>query len=203
MNDLIHPIPKRVIWCYNQESSIQNVPKNLVNIFHKGVPEDFEALSSQCSSSGSINSSNNEQSFEQDDGSNFDHTLVVLDDLMSECSNSKNKENVLDLFTRVGHHQNLSCILTLQNFFHKNLRGLTLNCKYLLFLKNPRCTDSIAVLGRQLNHGKRHPCLELAYNEACCKPYGHVFLDMSQKCNDEYRIRNSIFPNNATVYCKR
>lgn len=123
--------------------------------------------------------------------------LIIIDDLMIESSKSN---DMLDMFTRKSHHQNISCILILQNFFHKNIRELTLNCKYIVMIKNPRSTDAISILGRQMNHGKRDPCLEMALKDA--GPYGYVVIDLSQLCNDCMRVKSSLFPEECTVYLK-
>ena len=43
-----------------------------------------------------------------------DHSLIVLDDLMSQCSSN---QRVADLFTRGSHHCGISVLYLTQNFF--------------------------------------------------------------------------------------
>ena len=43
-----------------------------------------------------------------------DHSLIVLDDLMSQCSNG---QRVADLFTRGLHHHGTSVLYLTQNLF--------------------------------------------------------------------------------------
>lgn len=172
-HDIIFPPITRVIWCFAEGNSLNGL-EGLVDEFVQGLP-DFENYSG-------------------------DHVLIVLDDLMVESGKS---QDVLNMFIRKNHHNNISCILSMQNLFHKNLRDLTLNCKYLVVLKNPRSTEGIACLGRQMNHGKRNHCLELAYEDACATPYSYVLLDLSQTCNDSMRIRSSLFPEQCIVYVKK
>ena len=76
-------------------------------------------------------------------------TLIILDDFMDEISGSY-KSQICELATRGSHHRSLSVIITLQNFFYKNLRTLTLNAKYIVILKNPRDMTMIKYLSREI-----------------------------------------------------
>lgn len=129
-------------------------------------------------------------------------TLVVLDDFMEEIGSSK---QVCNMVTRGSHHRSMSLIITIQNFFYKNCRTLTLNSKYIALFRNPRDTSICNYLGRQMNSGKSYPLLEAAYKDATKnKPNSYLFIDMSQQQNDDYRIRSSIFPDsNCIVYISK
>ena len=49
------------------------------------------------------------------------------------------EESLKNLFTKYGHHFNVSCIFMSQNLFNKGkLRTVTLNTKYMFIFKNPR-----------------------------------------------------------------
>ena len=63
--------------------------------------------------------------------------LIVLDDLMEELSKDK---NLTALFTKTSHHSNISVIFVTQNLFFqsKEMRTISLNCHYIVLLKNPR-----------------------------------------------------------------
>ena len=66
-----------------------------------------------------------------------DQTLLVLDDLMSECSKD---QRVSDLFTRGSHHKGISVLYLTQNLFPpgKLSRTISLNSHYFIIFKNPR-----------------------------------------------------------------
>jgi len=171
------PINK-VLYCYTeyQPNFFNDLKKRIPCIeFHKGLPEEFA------------------------DGTDKP-SIVVLDDLMNEVSKS---DDTLAAFTRTSHHRNVNIIILVQNFFHKNLRSITTSCHYLCFMKNPRDSASICCLGRQMNGGKKNEVLEAAYKDCMGKSYGYVFIDCSQYQNDNYRIRDSLFPENCTVYSKK
>jgi DNA replication protein DnaC len=100
---------ERVLYCYTEAQPKffaelqQSIP---VIKFHKGIPEDFT------------------------DGSDKP-SLVVLDDLMTECGKSDTASNAV---TRVSHHRNCSLIILVQNFFYKGLRSITGSvCLCMLF----------------------------------------------------------------------
>ena len=72
LNDLFHPVPSKVVYCYGE---YQKEFDDLHGVeFIEGFPEDLNTLT---------------QGHEQ--------TLLVLDDLMGECSKD---QRVSDLFTR-------------------------------------------------------------------------------------------------------
>jgi hypothetical protein len=126
--------------------------------------------------------------------------LYIIDDLMSEASKSY---DMLNSFIRKSHHQLISIIFLMQNFFFKNCRDLTMNCKYACLFKNPRETNIVSMIGRQMNAGKNFECLNLAYNDCCKMPYGYILIDFSQNQNDACRIRNSMFPEDCVVYANK
>ena len=178
-DDLIFPAITQVIWCFGE--SKPNGLDEIVDKFYHGLPETIE---------------NNLIPFNTDNKNN-DHVLYVLDDLMKEASKSI---EILNSFTKKSHHQNISLIFLMQNFFFRNCRDLTLNCKYACLFKNPRETQIVSTIGRQMCGGKKNICLDLAYKDCCSKPYGYIVLDFSQQQNDACRIRDSLFPENCTIY---
>ena len=165
----------RVVYCYTEDQ-----PKFFASLkaaipcieFNQGLPDDYSDGTDQ-------------------------NSLVVLDDLMSEASKSKDASMA---FTRTSHHRNVSIIILVQSFFHKNIRTITTNCAYLILTKNPRDSSFLACLGRQMNGGRNHEQLNTAYKQCMKIPYGYVFIDLTQEQNDLYRIRDSVFPENCTVF---
>jgi hypothetical protein len=168
----------RILYCYTeyQPKFFQFLKHHIPNIqFCKGLPESYH------------------------DGTDRP-SIVVLDDLMNEASKS---DDTLAAFTRTSHHRNVSIIILVQNFFHRNLRGITSCCHYFCIMKNPRDSSALACLGRQMNGGMKNFVMDEAYKDCMKKPYGYLFIDCSQNQNDNYRLRNSIFPENCTVYSKK
>ena len=82
-----------------------------------------------------------------------DHSLVVLDDLMSQCSND---QRVADLFTRGSHHRGISVLYLMQNLFPpgKLSRTISLNSHYFVIFRNPRDSLGISTLAKQMFPGR-------------------------------------------------
>ena len=124
-----------------------------------------------------------------------EHHIICLDDLQHEVAISKEAEK---LFTQLSHHNNLSVIYLNQNLYYqgKCARTLNLNTAYTVLLKNPRNTQQVALLGRQLGMGSD---LKSAYLDATSKPYGYLVVDLSPKSDEKYRLRSNVFPDEAPV----
>lgn len=135
-----------------------------------------------------------------DDPSGFD--LIVVDDLMNElgCDN-----RLLNLFTKGSHHMNISVIFIVQNIFHqaKNMRGISLNCQYLIIMKNPRDKSQIHCLARQIYPTKSARLIK-AYEDATKEPFSYLKIDLTPKTPDYLRIQTQIVRKTAkhevTVY---
>jgi len=165
-----------IIYCYAvyQPKLFEDLKNGVPGIkFHQGLPENFNNFNG--------------------DG----HKLVVLDDLMTDISGST---EAVKAFTISSHHHNISIILLVQNLFYKNIRDLVLQSKYICAMKNPRDSVAIKTLGQQMNGGKKNLLVDAASKDLMRVPYGYLVLDYSQTQNDLFRVRNSLFPENCTVY---
>ena len=127
-----------------------------------------------------------------------EHSLVVIDDLQIPALNNI---FIANLFSRESHHSNISVILILQNLFHqgKYCRDISLNTHYFILFKNPRDTQQINLLGRQLGIQKK---LVGAYKDATETPFGYLLLDLSPGSNASYMLKTRIFPDEDTVVYK-
>lgn len=122
------------------------------------------------------------------------HKLIILDDMMTQLN-----EEILNLFTRHGHHLSVSlCILVQTLFFNANkfYRSISLQCNYFLLAKNPRNSQQITILASQASPGNTK-FIQEAYADATKKPYGYLFFDFSQNVDDNLRIRTNIFPSDC------
>jgi len=178
-NEIITPKIEKIIYCYTeaQPELFRYLSDCAEGIeFHRGMDVDIPE-------------------------GNSTPTLVILDDFMEELSTSKQGT----LFTRGSHHRSVSVIVTLQNFFYKGCRTMTLNAKYVTIAKNPRDSTIINTLGREMNCGKKSQLIELAYRDATRKSgHTYLFIDLSQDQNNEYRLRSNVFPDkNCIIYTSK
>jgi len=165
---------EKIIYCYAYPLSMfMELEKNIPNLqLHEGVPTSFE---------------------------DFKNCLIIFDDLMEELSKQK---TVVDLFTKKSHHDQISIIFVTHNFFFKNLRDLTTQCKYVCLMKSPRENSYVKQIGRQMNMGFKNIPFEHAFEEVMRQPYGYLFLDFDMNQREDMRIRTSIFPEDCTVFSK-
>ena len=127
-------------------------------------------------------------------------TLLVLDDLMTNTD-----DRVVDFFTKISHHRNLSVVYHTQNIFYKNKqsRTLSLNSHYLVLFKNACDASQVANLARQMYPGKSAFMIE-AFKNATNAPYGYLLIDLKQETDDNFRLRTDLFPgDNLFVYVRK
>lgn len=124
--------------------------------------------------------------------------LLILDDLMSEVD-----KKTVDIFTKHSHHVGVSVIFLTQNFFHKSLRTITLNCHYLVLFKSPRDLSQVQHLASQMYPTKTRFFVE-SFKDATQQPFGYLLVDLKPDTPEEYRLRTGVFPGETSyVYLPR
>ena len=165
----IQPIPKTILWLYAAD---QPLYKDMKVQFHQGIPDDIEER--------------------------FDPkktNLLIIDDLMTQCHSD---ERMTRLFSVGSSHKNLSIIFIVHNLFHhgKEMRNISLNTHYIILFKNPRDSQQVSTLARQMYPGQSRFLIE-AYQDATSKPHGYIFIDLKPKTEETLRIRTGILPEDT------
>jgi hypothetical protein len=126
--------------------------------------------------------------------------IVIIDDLMSELGSDKNLTN---LFTKGSHHNDISIIFISQNIFHQGsqMRTISLNCHYMILMKNPRDKAQIMALASQIYPNKTKFLIE-AFNDATKNQFGYIKVDMKQDTPDNLRIQTRITPEELPSDCE-
>ena len=124
--------------------------------------------------------------------------IVVLDDLLRE---SKNSQDVTDMFTRAAHHKRCFIIFIMQNLFPpgKEARTRNLNTHYYAIFKNPRDKSQFEILARQVAPRGSKGLIEI-YQAATEKPHGYLFIDFTQECPEEFRFRTNILEKPMIIF---
>ena len=124
--------------------------------------------------------------------------IIVLDDLLNE---SKNSQEVTNMFTKAAHHKPCFIIFIMQNLFPagKESRTRSLNTHYYIIFKNPRDKSQVEFLARQILPRKSKALIEV-FESATEKPYQYLFLDFTQECPDDYRLRSHLFEKPMVIY---
>ena len=181
LDELFHPVPNKVIYCYGEyQKEFDELSKTLPLVeFIEGFPSNLYEMTEGC-----------------------ENSLVILDDLMSQCSND---QRMSDLFTRGSHHRGISVLFLTQNLFPpgKLSRTISLNSHYMIIFRNPRDSLGIATLARQM-YPKNSEYLLESFNDATTRPYGYLLLDLHQLTPENIRLRTNILPNEKQiVYIQR
>ena len=167
---VINPFPKNILWLYAADQPLYKGLKGVE--FYRGIPEDIEER---------FNSK--------------EENLLIIDDLMTQCHSD---ERMTRLFSVGSSHKNLSVIFIVHNLFHqgKEMRNISLNTHYIILFKNPRDSQQISTLARQMYPGNSHFLIE-AYQDATKKPHGYLFINLKPKTKDQLRIRTGILPSDT------
>lgn len=127
------------------------------------------------------------------------HDVIVIDDLYQEANKETDFNN---LFTKISRHREVTVIFITQNLFHAGGQHRTrnLNIQYLVLFKNPRDATVVDYVSRQAFPNNRRFLID-SFQDATKLPHGYLFLDFTQTCPDDLRVRTDIFNENGlTVY---
>ena len=166
----------KVIWAYGQWQDLYNEKLPNVDITYiEGLPSEDEIMSDKPH-------------------------VIIIDDLMTELGNDKKLSNI---FTKGSHHNNISVIFIAQNIFHQGsqMRTISLNCHYMLLMKNPRDRAQIIALASQIYPNQTKFFIE-AFNDATKSQYGYIKVDMKQDTPDKLRVQTRITPEELPPDCK-
>ena len=125
------------------------------------------------------------------------HKLLIIDDLMTEASTSK---DVVNIYCKYAHHFNFLCILVSQNAFSpgKEFCTISLNTHYFILFKNRRDELQIQTLGRQIFPRQLYYFME-AYRKATEKRYGYLLVDLSSHSDSTYKLSTNIIPGQTMI----
>lgn len=115
-------------------------------------------------------------------------TFLILDDLLIESK----EEFLKELFTRAGHHSNLSIAYLTQSLFSKELKIPRGNSQYFVFLRNPASQLQVRNFGLQI-FPKSLKGFMSAYADAVKHLYGYLIVDMHPQSPSILRLRTDIF----------
>ena len=128
-----------------------------------------------------------------------DRNLLIIDDQMSEASNTKSLAN---LFTKGSHHRNVIILYLVQNMFDqgRSSRTVSLNSHYTVMFRNIRDQSQFRTMARQILV-KNSDWLIDAYADATVRPFRYLVIDNSPQCDPIFRFRTNIFCGELpTVY---
>lgn len=122
-------------------------------------------------------------------------SIMIFDDVISDVS-----KDFEQLFCNISHHLNCSIIFITQNLFYQNnsYRTMSLNTHYMVLMRNPRDTQQISILAKQIRPNNSKFIIS-SYLDATKKYYSYIILDFSAESPDAIRFRNNIFPHESPL----
>ena len=112
--------------------------------------------------------------------------LLVLDDLMVEGGEDK---ELLDLFTKHSHHQNITVLYLCQDMFPpgKYAKSISRNAHYIVAFKNPRDQLGMKNLLLQAFPTCWQDMMDV-YEKVTERPFGYTVLDLHPASDDRKRV---------------
>lgn len=105
-------------------------------------------------------------------GDGSEHTVVVLDDLLTETI--KNKDFIAELFLRVSHHMNISFFLLAQSLFEIP-RLIRVQLHYLISFKSVSDRLNLINIGKQMFAGQL-PYYLASVDSATAKKHSYIVI---------------------------
>ena len=128
------------------------------------------------------------------------NTLIIYDDLMNECGNSK---DIMKLFSVIARKRQLSIIFLVQNMFDrsKQFRNIRLNATHLVLFKFYAANDVQFRLLRDL--GMQGLISKQSLAQVYSKPYTYIMLDIHPNRQSLFGcITSNILYKNFTIFYK-
>ncbi|KAL9970540.1 hypothetical protein ACROYT_G022934 [Oculina patagonica] len=127
--------------------------------------------------------------------------VMVLDDLMEEGGNDK---RVLDLFTKLSHHRNITVLYLCQDMFPpgKYAKSISRNAHYIVAFKNPRDQLGMRNLLLQAFPSRWQDVMDV-YTTTTERPFGYMVLDLHPASGDDRRIFSHLLKGEGCMRCYR
>jgi len=129
---------------------------------------------------------------------------VIFDDLMAELSEC---DLLVNLFSRVSSHQNVSIIHITQNLFYKGKRAsdnvtIFRNTKLLVVFKSPMDNSVINLIARRINPGDRGTSKLVGMMREIMDRHRYVVINGDFNAPTSLRFRSDIFAQRPFVHQK-
>jgi hypothetical protein len=128
------------------------------------------------------------------------HSLLVLDDQMSNLNDNLQGSHVAEIVCVLSHHCHVSCIITLQDMFYesKAARLISRNSHCICLFRNHRNGRQVSSLASQVLPGETKYFMD-SYERATKRSYGYLIIDLSPNVDKRYKLRSNIFPGEETI----
>jgi hypothetical protein len=179
--DCLHPVPKTVLFYYDQyQDSYQELKRRLAA---RGV--EMSLRQGHAPSLEGLEKKEHQ-------------TLIIIDDATEETASSSEIAKI----TTNGRHKNASVWLLWHSLYSKHAasRLITQNVAYMFFLPSVRLTSQIHSLDTQLRYkGRLVAAYQLAV-EAEARDQRYLLLDLAATTPSSFRLRSSVTQPHQTMF---
>ena len=125
--------------------------------------------------------------------------LLIMDDLMAGVGKT---QEVMDIFTKLSHHRNITVLYLSQDLFPpgKYAKTISRNAHYIVAFKNPRDKVGIRTLLTQAYPGEWSEVLE-TFNKVTSRSFGYMVFDFHPASNDSCRILSHVLKDEGYPHC--
>ena len=118
--------------------------------------------------------------------------VIVIDDLFEEANQDVTFNQ---LFTKIARHRQVTVFFLTQNSFNQDSkhRIRNVNTRYLVIFKNPCDNTAIDYIAQQAFPNNRKYLKNAFHHATNNKPHGYLFIDCTQQCPENLRVRTNIF----------
>jgi hypothetical protein len=120
-------------------------------------------------------------------------SMVIIDDFGQDLG-----KDIVDVFTVLSHHANITVFLLLQNLFTKAggyCRDVSLNASHILVFQNPRDQQQIQHLARQVAPGNSKYIVSVWDYLLTNYPYSYLWFDNEICTNSLCRVKTNVLPH--------
>ena len=119
---------------------------------------------------------------------------LILDDCLLELGNNS---VVMEIYTVLAHHLNISIFTLLQTLFppQKNMRTISINSHYLIMFQNKRDSAQYRTLSSQMVPGQTKFFLDALQKATTSKPFSYLMADLHPRSDSLYKFRSCILPH--------
>ena len=111
-------------------------------------------------------------------------------------------KEVLDLFTKHSHHQNITVLYLCQDMFltGKHAKGISRNAHYVIAFKNPRDQLDVRNLLLQAFPTYWQDVMDVS-QKVIERPFGYMVLDLHPASDDRIRVLSHLLTHEGFLRC--
>ena len=198
-SSMIDPPVSQVLWYSGNPKSAEKAKSSLSSkalegvSFEEGIPDVNELTQHQEG---------------EEEQSQLPNRLIILDDFMG---NAEVEDKAFKLFTQESHHNNISVIYILQNYFYQSKGRVNIgrSASHVVMFNTPQDATPVTKLlhnmqgnlGSERKRGRKGPSfVSKVVSHLADSGHGYLMMVLTQKAPQSTRIRTDIYTGEDNVF---